>query len=96
MKNKRLLFTSFFVMLLSIAFAHAQVTATGVIVDEATGEPVIGSSADKSTTHSKAKSLTADRRRFSQSCCKICYFCCNETSMAYFATFLFAYMCEKL
>ena len=31
-------------MLLSIAFAHAQVTATGVIVDEATGEPVIGAS----------------------------------------------------
>ncbi|MBQ8939354.1 MAG: TonB-dependent receptor [Paludibacteraceae bacterium] len=44
MKNKRLLLTSFFVMLLSIAFAHAQVTATGVIVDEATGEPVIGAS----------------------------------------------------
>ena len=92
MKNKRLLFTSFFVMLLSIAFAHAQVTATGVIVDEATGEPVIGASADRSTT----SSTKADRRWFCQSCCKICYFCCNETSMAYFATFLFAYMCEKL
>ncbi len=44
MKNKRLLLTSFFVVLLSIAFAHAQVTATGVVVDATTGEPIIGAS----------------------------------------------------
>ena len=44
MKNKRLLFTSFFAVLLSIAFAHAQVTATGVVVDATTGEPIIGAS----------------------------------------------------
>ena len=44
MKNKRLLITSFFVMLLSVAFASAQVTATGVVVDATTGEPIIGAS----------------------------------------------------
>ena len=44
MKNKRLLLTSFIAVLLSIAFAHAQVTATGVVVDAATGEPIIGAS----------------------------------------------------
>ena len=44
MKNKRLLITSFFVMLLSVALAHAQVTATGVVVDATTGEPIIGAS----------------------------------------------------
>jgi hypothetical protein len=44
MKNKRLLLTSFIAVLLSIAFAHAQVTASGVVVDAATGEPIIGAS----------------------------------------------------
>ena len=44
MKNKRLLITSFFVMLLSVALAHAQVTATGVVIDATTGEPIIGAS----------------------------------------------------
>ncbi len=42
MKNKRFLFASFFAMVLSIAFARAQVTATGVVTDAATGEPIIG------------------------------------------------------
>ncbi|MBQ8100387.1 MAG: TonB-dependent receptor [Paludibacteraceae bacterium] len=44
MKNKRLVLTSFFVMLLSIAFADAQVTASGVVIDAATSEPIIGAS----------------------------------------------------
>ena len=43
MRNKRLLLTSFFAML-SIAFVFAQVTATGVVVDATTGEPIIGAS----------------------------------------------------
>ena len=36
--------TSFFAMLLSVALAHAQVTATGVVIDATTGEPIIGAS----------------------------------------------------
>ena len=35
---------AFFLMLCFTAFAQAQVTATGVVVDAATGEPIIGAS----------------------------------------------------
>ncbi|MBQ9339964.1 MAG: TonB-dependent receptor [Paludibacteraceae bacterium] len=44
MKKKRIITTSFFVMLLSISFLYAQVAATGTVVEAATGEPIIGAS----------------------------------------------------
>ena len=44
MRNKRLVLTSFFVMLCSLTLLHAQVTATGTVLEASTGEPVIGAS----------------------------------------------------
>ncbi len=42
--NSKSVFLAFLWMLCFTAFAQAQVTATGVVVDAATGEPVIGAS----------------------------------------------------
>ncbi len=44
MKIKRLLLTPIFLMLLSFATAHAQVSVSGVVKDASTGEPIIGAS----------------------------------------------------
>ncbi len=44
MRNKRFLVSFLLLMLLSVGYTYAQVTATGVIVDAATGEPIIGAS----------------------------------------------------
>lgn len=44
MRNKRFLVSFLLLMLLSVGYTYAQVTATGVVVDAATGEPIIGAS----------------------------------------------------
>ena len=44
MRNKRFLVSFLLLMLLSVGYTCAQVTATGVVVDAATGEPIIGAS----------------------------------------------------
>ena len=44
MRNKRFLVSFLLMMLLSVGYAYAQITATGVVVDAATGEPIIGAS----------------------------------------------------
>ena len=44
MKNKRHILTSFLVMLFSVTTLHAQITASGTVVESSTGEPVIGAS----------------------------------------------------
>ncbi len=42
--NSKSVILAFLWMLCFTAFAQAQVTATGVVVDAATGEPIIGAS----------------------------------------------------
>ncbi|MBQ6748667.1 MAG: TonB-dependent receptor plug domain-containing protein, partial [Paludibacteraceae bacterium] len=44
MRNKRHILTSFLVMLFSATTLHAQITASGTVVESSTGEPVIGAS----------------------------------------------------
>lgn len=44
MRNKRFLVSFLLLMLLSVGYTCARVTATGVVVDAATGEPIIGAS----------------------------------------------------
>ncbi|MBR3648153.1 MAG: carboxypeptidase-like regulatory domain-containing protein [Paludibacteraceae bacterium] len=44
MRNKLFLLTTFLMMCLSVSSVCAQVTATGVVIDAATGEPIIGAS----------------------------------------------------
>lgn len=44
MRNKRFLLATFLVMCMSVSYVFAQVTATGVVIDAATGEPIIGAS----------------------------------------------------